>query len=140
MAEGGVLVAAHFAPFAAPDGAPTPDDPVLAQAVRELAEYFAGTRASFDVPVGPPGTPFQRAVWAALQEVPRGATTTYTALAERVGSPQAVRAVGAANARNPVAVLVPCHRVVGADGLPRGSEEGVARKRRLLALEGVRLS
>jgi methylated-DNA-[protein]-cysteine S-methyltransferase len=108
---------------------------VLVQAARELAEYFAGDRRDFDVPVGPPGTPFQQAVWAELRRVPYGTTTTYGALAARLGSPGAVRAVGSANGRNPVAVLVPCHRVVGSDGNLRGYAGGVERKRALLDLE-----
>lgn len=134
-AAGGVLVKAHFAPFTTPDGDPTPDDPVLGQAARELAEYFAGTRRDFDVPVGPPGTPFQQAVWAELRRVPYGETATYGELAARLGAPGAVRAVGSANGRNPVAVLVPCHRVIGSDGNLRGYAGGVERKLALLALE-----
>ncbi|MCW2607606.1 MAG: cysteine methyltransferase [Frankiales bacterium] len=134
-ASGGVLVRAGFAPFELPDGEPAPDDPVLAQAARELGEYFAGTRRSFTVPVGPPGTPFQQAVWAELQRIPAGETRTYAELAARLGSPGAVRAVGSANGRNPVAVLVPCHRVIGSDGNLRGYAGGVERKLALLALE-----
>lgn len=97
----------------------------------ELGEYFAGARRTFTLPVDPPGTPFARAVWAALQEVPYGSTTTYGALAAAVGRPRAAQAVGTANARNPVSLLVPCHRVLTAGGHPSGGGPGVARKRLL---------
>jgi methylated-DNA-[protein]-cysteine S-methyltransferase len=111
---------------------------VLAQARAELDGYFAGTCRAFTVPLDPlRGTPFQRAVWAALQAVPRGAPTTYGALARALGSPAAVRAVGAAVGRNPLSVVVPCHRVVGSDGSLTGYAGGLARKRALLALEAA---
>lgn len=135
QAADGVLVKVLFPPYALPDEPPDPDDPVLRQAADELAEYFAGTRHDFAVPVGPPGTPFQQAVWAELRRVPYGTTTTYAAIAARLGRPAAVRAVGAANGRNPVAVLVPCHRVVGSDGNLRGYAGGLERKLALLGLE-----
>jgi methylated-DNA-[protein]-cysteine S-methyltransferase len=106
--------------------------PVLAQARRELDEYFAGRRLRFEVPLALSGTGFQQAVWSALTEIPFGTTTSYIALAARIGRPRAVRAVGAANARNPVSILVPCHRVIGADGALRGYAGGEARKRWLL--------
>ena len=134
-AQDGALTKVHFAPFTPPPEEPSPDEPLLQQAVRELAEYFAGERQDFDVPVGPPGTPFQQAVWAELRRVPYGETATYAELAARLGSPGAVRAVGSANGRNPVAVLVPCHRVIGSDGNLRGYAGGVERKRALLAIE-----
>ncbi|MEJ2859969.1 methylated-DNA--[protein]-cysteine S-methyltransferase [Actinomycetospora flava] len=101
----------------------------------ELDEYFAGSRRRFTVPVDPPGTAFSRAVWAVLAEVPYGTVTTYGALAAAVGRPRAAQAVGTANARNPVSLLVPCHRVVNAAGLPSGGGPGVDRKRLLLSLE-----
>ena len=101
----------------------------------ELDEYFAGERRTFSLPVDPPGTAFSRAVWAALREVPYGATTTYGTLARAVGRPAAARAVGTANARNPVSLLVPCHRVLTAAGHPSGGGPGVERKRLLLAME-----
>lgn len=135
VAEDHVLVRVSFPPYEEPGGDPAPGDPVLAQAVRELTEYFAGTRREFEVPVGPPGTPFQQAVWAQLRQVPYGETATYAELAQRLGSPGAVRAVGSANGRNPVGVLVPCHRVIGSDGNLRGYAGGVERKLALLALE-----
>ncbi len=134
-ARDGVVVKVLFSPFEVPAHAPTPDDPLLQQTVRELDEYFAGQRRDFEVPVGPPGTPFQQAVWAELRRVPYGETATYGELAQRLGSPGAVRAVGSANGRNPVAVIVPCHRVIGSDGNLRGYAGGVERKTALLAIE-----
>lgn len=101
----------------------------------ELDEYFAGSRRRFTMSVDPPGTAFSRAVWAALSEVPYGAVTTYGALAAAVGRPRAAQAVGTANARNPISLLVPCHRVVTALGRPSGGGPGIERKRLLLALE-----
>jgi AraC family transcriptional regulator of adaptative response/methylated-DNA-[protein]-cysteine methyltransferase len=102
---------------------------------RELGEYFAGTRRSFDVPLVHPGTPFQERVWQALRRVPYGTTCSYEALAKRIGSPRAVRAVGTANGLNRLAIVIPCHRVIGKDGSPVGYGGGVWRKRRLLELE-----
>jgi methylated-DNA-[protein]-cysteine S-methyltransferase len=102
----------------------------------ELDEYFAGDRRRFTVPVDPPGTAFSRAVWSALVDVPYGRVTTYGALAAAIGRPRAAQAVGSANARNPVSLLVPCHRVVDAAGRPSGGGPGVERKRLLWALEG----
>jgi methylated-DNA-[protein]-cysteine S-methyltransferase len=135
VARDGALVKALFAPFEPPGGDPAPDDPLLAAAAAQLCAYFAGALRDFDLPVDPPGTPFQQAVWAELRRVPYGTTTTYAAIAERLGRPGAVRAVGSANGRNPVAVVVPCHRVIGSDGTLRGYAGGVERKRALLAGE-----
>jgi methylated-DNA-[protein]-cysteine S-methyltransferase len=107
---------------------------------RALREYFAGERTSFeDIPVELHGSEFQRQVWRALVEVPYGETIGYGELARRVGSPDRARAVGAANARNPVAVIVPCHRVIGADGSLTGYGGGLPNKRFLLDLEAGRL-
>jgi len=110
-------------------------DPVLALTAGQLSEYFAGSRMSFTVPLELDGTPFQRAVWSGLQEIGYGQTLSYGELAKRVGTPGASRAVGLANGRNPVAIVVPCHRVVGADGSLTGYGGGLDRKRFLLALE-----
>lgn len=112
------------------------DDGVLPQ-VRELLNgYFAGDVRSFDeVALAPVGTPFQAAVWAALRQVPYGSTCTYGELAAAVGRPTAARAVGAANGRNPISIVVPCHRVVGCTGTLTGYAGGLARKSYLLALE-----
>jgi methylated-DNA-[protein]-cysteine S-methyltransferase len=101
----------------------------------QLAEYFEGDRATFDLPIELEGTPFQRLVWRALLEIPYGETVTYGQLARRIGRPTASRAVGAANGRNPISVIVPCHRVVGADGALTGYGGGIERKRFLLELE-----
>lgn len=107
----------------------------LEAARRQLAEYFAGERAAFDLPLRPRGTAFQRQVWNALREIPYGETVAYGEVAERVGRPGAARAVGAATGRNPIPIVVPCHRVVGADGSLVGFGGGLERKRVLLALE-----
>ena len=109
---------------------------VLAAARAQLEEYFAGARRAFDVPLAPGGTDFQRRVWGELSRIPFGETVTYGELATRVGVPTAVRAVGAANGQNPVSVVVPCHRVVGASGKLTGYGGGIERKRWLLAHEG----
>lgn len=117
-------------------GAPEdPAHPVLAQAAREFAEYFAGRRRHFELPLDPQGTPFQQQVWRALLGIAPGTTTSYGALAAQLGRPAAARAVGAAVGRNPVAIAVPCHRVVGSAGALTGYAGGLPRKRALLALE-----
>ncbi len=113
-----------------------PASPVLRRAAAQLAEYFAGRRRVFDLTLAPSGTPFQHAVWKAIATVPAGETISYTELARRAGHPGSFRAVGAATGRNPIAIVVPCHRIVGADGSLTGYAGGLARKRALLALEG----
>ncbi len=114
-----------------------PDDahPVLVDAARQLAEYFAGDRREFDLPLDLDGTDFQRQAWLALADVPYGETVSYGEQAERIGRPGASRAVGAANAKNPVPIVLPCHRVVGADGSLTGFAGGLELKRKLLAHE-----
>lgn len=118
------------------------DDGVLDAAVTQLAEYFSGKRATFSLQVAPRGTEFQRRVWQALAEIPYGATWSYGELAKHVGRPSASRAVGAANGRNPISIIVPCHRVIGADGSLTGYGGGFERKAALLELErrGLRTS
>jgi len=111
------------------------DHPVLVRAVRQLEEYFAGGRRVFDVPLDPLGTPFQLRTWAQLREIPYGTTLTYGEQAAAMGRPTAARAVGGANGRNPLSILVPCHRVIGADGSLTGFGGGLETKRLLLALE-----
>jgi methylated-DNA-[protein]-cysteine S-methyltransferase len=106
-------------------------------AARQLKEYFAGARAAFDLPLNPGGTPFQRAVWSELVNIPRGGTVSYAELAARVGHPGSHRAVGAANGRNPLPIVIPCHRVVGKDGRLTGYAGGLEAKRTLLVLEGA---
>ncbi|GGY26743.1 methylated-DNA--[protein]-cysteine S-methyltransferase [Paludibacterium paludis] len=113
------------------------DHPHLRQARAELAEYFAGERQVFETPLHLPGTAFERAVWQALLTIPHGETATYGALAARLGEPAAGRAVGAANGRNRVAILVPCHRMLGKDGSLTGYGGGLERKRWLLAHESA---
>ena len=104
-------------------------------AIAQLAEYFAGGRQDFDLPLAPEGTSFQRTVWQALTRIPYGETTSYSTLAQRIGKPQASRAVGLANGANPLPIVVPCHRVIGADGSLTGFGGGLDIKRKLLALE-----
>ncbi len=116
------------------------DPAALAPAALQLEEYLAGERRTFDLPLDArAGTPFQQRVWAALEAIPYGTTTTYGALAAGLGAPGAVRAVGAANGRNPLSIVRPCHRVVGARGALTGYGGGLPAKRALLALEGVAL-
>jgi methylated-DNA-[protein]-cysteine S-methyltransferase len=112
-----------------------PDDGPFAAAAAQLSEYFAGRLTSFDLPVTRTGTAFQRLVWSALQDIPYGTTVSYGELAAAIGRPSAARAVGLANGRNPVSIVVPCHRVVGSDGSLTGYGGGLERKRYLLALE-----
>ena len=112
--------------------------PVLKQAMRQLTDYFTGKRTQFDLPLDlTGGTAFQQAVWQALLAIPLGTTASYGQISSRIGKPSAVRAVGAAVGRNPVSIIVPCHRVMGADGSLTGYAGGLDRKTALLALEGV---
>jgi methylated-DNA-[protein]-cysteine S-methyltransferase len=127
----------HPGPLDAPE---RPHDPLLARAARQLLAYFDGSDEAFDLPFDLRGTPFQRRVWQALQDIPLGSTRSYAAIAGRIGSPQAVRAVGAAVGRNPLSVIVPCHRVLGSDGSLTGYAGGVERKRALLARESRALA
>ena len=120
-----------------PARAMTPDHPLMCEAERQLHEYFAGQRRAFDIALDlSRGTAFQQAVWKALLELPFGATISYGALAASLRRPDAVRAVAAAVGRNPLSVIVPCHRVLGSDGSLTGYAGGLDRKRALLALEG----
>ncbi|WP_255435212.1 methylated-DNA--[protein]-cysteine S-methyltransferase [Rhodoferax sp. BLA1] len=118
--------------------APDAGQPVLQQAKLQLQDYFAGQRQQFDLPLNlTTGTAFQQAVWQALLAIPFGATCSYGQLASRIGQPSAVRAVGAAVGRNPLTIIVPCHRVIGAKGSLTGYAGGLDRKTALLQLEGV---
>lgn len=117
------------ATFGEPDPAP------FTGVIRQLDEYFGGQRTEFDLPLNLVGTPFQRTVWAALREIPYGETWSYGELAKRIGRPGAARAVGLANGRNPIGILVPCHRVVGASGDLTGYGGGLERKQHLLDFE-----
>lgn len=112
-------------------------DDGFGEVTAQLAEYFAGDRTAFTVTLAPAGTAFQQRVWAALRTIPYGDTWTYLQLAEHLGNPAAIRAVAAANGRNPVGIIVPCHRVIGSDGSLTGYAGGLDRKRFLLDLEGA---
>jgi methylated-DNA-[protein]-cysteine S-methyltransferase len=114
--------------------------PVLLETVRQLGEYFAGARTQFDVALDFDGTEFQRAVWQALLTIPYGETRSYGDIARQIGRPKAVRAVGAANGRNPISIIAPCHRVIGASGELTGFAGGMRAKETLLTIEGCLLS
>lgn len=133
--DGRALTGLRMAPFEAPSGWERDAGP-FEDVVEQLAAYFAGTRKSFDVELNASGTPFQQRVWNALQDIPYGETISYGELARRIGKSKAVRAVGRANGANPIAVIVPCHRVIGANGTLTGYGGGLDRKAKLLALEG----
>lgn len=113
------------------------DTEAASTALGQLREYFAGTRSQFDLPLAPRGTAFQRQVWEALRPIPHGSTTSYGAIAASIGRPTASRAVGAANGQNPIAIVVPCHRVVGSTGALTGYGGGMDRKRWLLDHEAA---
>lgn len=112
-----------------------PSPAVLEQAKRQLIEYADGKRKIFSLPLNPKGTPFQQQVWAALQQIPYGEKETYKGIAEKIGNPKACRAVGLANNRNPIAIVIPCHRVVGSNGNLTGYAYGLNMKQELLCLE-----
>ena len=125
---------APHAESAVPAGA-REDALAFAEVRAQLEQYFDGKRTVFELALAPRGTEFQRRVWSALSTIPHGATTTYAAIARALGNPTAVRAVGAANGKNPLSIVVPCHRVIGKDGTLTGYAGGLSRKRRLLELE-----
>jgi methylated-DNA-[protein]-cysteine S-methyltransferase len=112
-----------------------PEQLILAETERQLAEYFARARTRFDLPLEPEGTEFQKKVWNALTAIPFGQTRSYVDLAKAIGSSKAARAVGAANGKNPISIIVPCHRVVGANGALTGFAGGIETKAALLAFE-----
>lgn len=112
-----------------------PRHPILIETERQLTEYFSGRKTNFDLPLEPRGSEFQKKVWSALREIPFGETRSYLDLAKALGSAKAVRAVGAANGKNPLAIVVPCHRVIGANGALTGFAGGLEAKAKLLALE-----
>lgn len=116
------------------------DNARFAETIRQLDEYFAGTRKTFDLKLAPSGTPFQMSVWRALQTVPYGQTASYGDIAQKVGNPKASRAIGMANHHNPLPIVIPCHRIIGKDGSLTGFGGGLDLKRRLLELEGYRCS
>jgi methylated-DNA-[protein]-cysteine S-methyltransferase len=113
-----------------------PDNPILMRTAQQLREYFAGTRNRFDLDLDFAGTEFQKKVWAALLTIPFGETRSYSEIARQIGNPSAVRAVGAANGKNPISIVAPCHRVIGASGKLTGFAGGLEAKEQLLTLEG----
>lgn len=132
--EDGALTRIALPGDAAPEGE-TRVTPLLERAAAQLSEYFEGRRATFDLPLAPKGTEFQRAVWAALTAIPAGETRSYADIARAVGRPKAYRAVGMANHSNPLPIVIPCHRVIGANGAMVGYGGGLALKEKLLELE-----
>lgn len=141
-AEGSALTELRFGAEGAPAKG-TPEEAALLERLQtQLEEYAAGRRRDFDLPLNPAGTPFQRQVWRALLDIPYGETRTYGEIAAAIGTPGAARAVGAACGRNPLVLLIPCHRVVGADGALTGysAEGGVERKAALLKMEHYRVN
>lgn len=140
VADGDGLVGVYFDGHRHPPAAvgdPVEAHPVLDAAAVQLGEFFAGTRREFDLPLAPQGTEFQKAVWAQLAQIPFGSTASYGDIAGRLGRPGASRAVGAANGRNPLSIVVPCHRVVGASGALTGYAGGEEIKRWLLQHEAT---
>jgi methylated-DNA-[protein]-cysteine S-methyltransferase len=137
VSDGAALAGVYFESqkHGAPPAGPRGTDKIIDMARKQLDSYFAGKRRSFDVPLRPLGTAFQTRVWNALTKIPYGETTSYGAIAAGIGSPKAVRAVGAANGRNPIPIIIPCHRVIGANGALTGFGGGMALKELLLDLE-----
>lgn len=132
FAEEGSLVALVYGDYGGYD-----DLPLFREAVRQLEEYFSGQRQTFDLPLNPDGTDFQRKIWKLLSQIPYGTAISYRDLAVRAGAPRAFQAVGQANGRNPLPILIPCHRVIAANGTLGGYSGGVERKQFLLELEGI---
>jgi len=129
--------AVEFRPQPSAESERNDGNPLLSEAARQLRAYFSGDLRAFDLPLDLQGTPFQLRVWRALLTIPYGATRSYSQIALAIGAPQAVRAVGAANGANPIAIVVPCHRVIGSGGSLTGYGGGLPLKRRLLELEGA---
>jgi methylated-DNA-[protein]-cysteine S-methyltransferase len=143
IARDGALAGLDFtdARYVRPIGADWREDarsPLLSECARQVGEYFAGRRKAFELPLAPEGTEFQRRVWREIARIRFGETLSYSELAARSGAPGAARAAGAATGRNPLAIVIPCHRVVGSRGALTGYAGGMERKARLLALEGAR--
>jgi methylated-DNA-[protein]-cysteine S-methyltransferase len=143
LAEDGALASldftdAKYVRAIEPDWREDRRSPVLLECARQVREYFAGRRRAFDLPLAPRGTGFQRRVWKEIARIGYGETLTYAELARRSGAAGSARAAGAATGRNPLAIVVPCHRVLGSGGSLTGYAGGVGRKARLLALEGAR--
>ncbi|MBY5921708.1 methylated-DNA--[protein]-cysteine S-methyltransferase [Ferrimonas balearica] len=133
MADERAIQAVQFVDDTTPSS--LPESALTQRARAQLKEYFTGHRQAFDLPLAPTGTPFRQAAWQALCAIPYGETRSYAEQADRMGNPKAVRAVGAANGANPIAILIPCHRVIGKNGSLTGYAGGLNRKAWLLALE-----
>jgi methylated-DNA-[protein]-cysteine S-methyltransferase len=134
----GLYMQAGRKPVRVSDSWQAADEP-FAEARHQVEQYFAGERTAFDLPLAPEGSEFERRVWRALEDIPYGETESYGEVAERIGAPGAARAVGLANGRNPISIVVPCHRVIGANGTLTGYGGGLERKRFLLELEQGKL-
>jgi methylated-DNA-[protein]-cysteine S-methyltransferase len=139
VADGKGLTRVDFGDHMAPSAGICIETKILQQAKRELREYFAGEREEFEVPLNPEGTKFQYQVWNELMKIPYGATMTYGEIARNMGNPDAMRAVGAANGRNPIAIIIPCHRVIGNNGNMIGYGGGIDRKLWLLKHEAAEI-
>ncbi len=137
VASNSGLTAVRFPPFGSSDGEPNDRHEILGRAADELHRYFAGTLKEFGTPLDLRGTEFQLSVWNQLTRIPYGETRSYSQIAGAIGRPKSVRAVGAANGSNPVAIIVPCHRVIGSNGTLTGYGGGLPLKKRLLELEGA---
>lgn len=140
VGENNILTQLHFANTADNMAIPTDwreDEAPFAPVISQLDQYFNRSKTTFDLPLDPRGTAFQQRVWQELMRIPYGETASYADIAERIGNPKACRAVGMANRRNPIPIIIPCHRVIGRDGSLTGFGGGLAVKERLLALEGV---
>lgn len=133
--ENGSITHVFFGSTVRPDAYELCETPILQQAKAQLDAYFAGTLREFDLPLAPVGTEFERTVWEALRTIPYGETRSYGQIAAQIGSPNAARAVGRANGRNPISIIVPCHRVIGASGTLTGYAGGLPMKEKLLTLE-----
>ena len=138
LTSDGVALTGLYLNGATPPAGAVEDAARFGEVIAELAAYFAGDLTAFTVPVAPRGTPFQERVWAALPSIPHGTTISYGEQARRLGVPNASRAVGAANGRNPVSIVVPCHRVIGGNGALTGYGGGIERKKWLLDFEAQR--
>jgi len=141
-AAGGALTGLYYeggrhAPAVSPQWVEDPHDEALAECARQLVDFFAGQRQSFELPLAPQGTPFQQRVWREIAAIPYGETIAYAELARRAGAAGSARAAGAATGRNPISIVVPCHRVVGSSGSLTGYAGGLERKTRLLEIEGA---
>ena len=135
LTENGTAITRLIFSEVLPEGVNYRETDLLKKAAQELREYFAGTRRHFDLPFQPEGTDFQQKVWQALQDIPYGAVCSYKDIARAIGNEKACRAVGGANNRNPISIIIPCHRVIGADGNLVGYGGGLPLKRKLLELE-----